>query len=605
MAHQPATAGAMAAGHFPTASEAFQVVTKAVQDGTFRDFEVVLEYADGPDRSVPSAARKLSSMRQEKSGKNRPERQYQPAFRPPCGWQRIWRITHQEDVVWDRQVHRCTLPLPPATAAAASVALGSGGSFGLLPAAVVARVILSCDLCSLLSLAAALPSLGAAAPELGEALPAARGGAKRWLSFARSALRWADLLGGLRQGLVATAGGRAKKGREIWVASDPVAPHCASAFAAAVASEASCAAAAPALLATGHQDGVRLWGLPGGTKMGLVKTRSPVLALDLGGPTSDLLAAVLVCSQSPRFFWVALWDLSSLNAAATPVWQVQAPSMVVHFLGSKVVVSSPTGVQLLCAVTGQPLESIELGGMPGSSCKSPLPPSWSAGYGASAMPRLEKQHCVLLAAKQKVLAVTEGLAPTAVQRCEVFEFAPETTEEITALSCSATEVAAGTRAGRVFVWRLADRALLARLPAVSEFDLENLSWSVCRAETLAGLRDENGPAIAQILLVEELLVCCVNLGQPGQDSAVALMAWHVPSCTRLPHPWHLAGPLEASPTSRATATAPVLLPGISVGRLLADPSLRWVTVSHFASSSRQPVACILTRAAKPLRRGGR
>jgi len=39
-----------------------------------------------------------------------------------------------------------------------------------------------------------------------------------------------------------------------------VAPHCASAFAAAVASEASCAAAAPALLATGHQDGVRLWG---------------------------------------------------------------------------------------------------------------------------------------------------------------------------------------------------------------------------------------------------------------------------------------------------------------------------------------------------------
>ena len=30
----------------------------------------------------------------------------------------------------------------------------------------------------------------------------------------------------------------------------------------------------------------------------------------------------------------------------------QALSMVVHFLGSKVLVSSPTGVQLLCAVTG-------------------------------------------------------------------------------------------------------------------------------------------------------------------------------------------------------------------------------------------------------------
>ena len=28
--------------------------------------------------------------------------------------------------------------------------------------------------------------------------------------------------------------------------------------------------------------------------------------------------------------------------------------------------------------------------------------------------------------------------------------------------------------------------LLARLPAVSEFDVENLSWSLCRAETLAG-----------------------------------------------------------------------------------------------------------------------
>ena len=44
------------------------------------------------------------------------------------------------------QVHRCTLPLPLATAAVGSVALGSGGSFGLLPAAVVARVILSCAL---------------------------------------------------------------------------------------------------------------------------------------------------------------------------------------------------------------------------------------------------------------------------------------------------------------------------------------------------------------------------------------------------------------------------------------------------------------------------
>lgn len=334
--------------------------------------------------------------------------------------------------------------------------------------------------------------------------------------------------------------------------------------------------------------------------MGLVKTRSPVLALDLG-PTGDLLVAVLVCSQSPRLFWVASWDLSSLNAAATPLWQVQAPSTVVHFLGSQVLVSSPTGVQLLCAATGQPLESIELGGMPGSSCKSPLPPSWSAGYGA--VPRCQ-QHCVLLAAKQKLLAVTEGLASTAVQRCEVFEFVPEITEEITALSCSATEVAAST-CSHVFVWRLADRAFLARLPAISEFDLENVSWSLCRAETLAGL-EENGPAIAQILLVEELLVCCVNLGQPGQDSAgCAWMAWHVPSCTRLPHPWHLAGPLEASPTSRASATAPVLLPGISVSRLLADPSLRWVTVSHFASCSRQPVACILTRAAKPLRRCGR
>ena len=34
-----------------------------------------------------------------------------------------------------------------------------------------------------------------------------------------------------------------------------------------------------------------------------MKTRSPVLALDLG-PTGDLLVAVLVCSQSPRLFWV-------------------------------------------------------------------------------------------------------------------------------------------------------------------------------------------------------------------------------------------------------------------------------------------------------------
>jgi len=498
----------------------------------------------------------------------------------------------------------------------------------------LARVVLSCDLAALLNLATAVSSIGRSSrgfpAELGEAMPFTTA-PQRWLSFARASLRWSDLLGGLKGGFTAgSAGGggggyngrtRRRKESDLWVTSDQVPRHSATNFSTGLTSETSCAAMAEKgqLLATGHQDGIRLWGLPGGSKMGLLKTRSPVLSLDLGANflfvsspqdtradgAADVVVAVMMSLQSPQSFMAAAWDLSSLGSTMPmPLWQIPVPSLVVHFLGPNVLLSSPVGAQLLCVSTGQTLESITLhSSQPsGYSCKCPLPSLWEYPPRKPVGRSSTTPSCVVLAVGRKVLAVVDAdekcSSSADVQRSAVFEFASEVAGDITALTGS-SDVVAATSSSCIYVWSLVDRVLLAQLPAVSELDLENLSWSLCRAETLTGLQQT--PWVSAILLLDELLVCCVNLGHPGSDSAACTwMAYHVPSCARLPHPWHLAGPLEASPSARAAATAPVLLPGISVGRLMADPSLRWVTVSYFAATSaRQPVGCLLTRPPKP------
>eukprot|EP00434_Breviolum_minutum_P009001 symbB.v1.2.007927.t1/scaffold495.1/size259991/11 len=322
--------------------------------------------------------------------------------------------------------------------------------------------------------------------------------------------------------------------------------------------------------------------------MGLLKTRSPVLSLDLGANflfessradgAADVVVAVLMSPASSQSFMAAAWDLSSLGTTMPmPLWQITVPSLVVHFLGPNVLLSSPVGAQLLCVSTGQILESITLHSSqpPGHSCKCPLPSLWLTPRRTVGRNSLTPS-CVVLAVGRKVLAVVDAdekcSSSAAVQRSAVFEFASEVAGDITALTGS-SDVVAATSNSCIYVWSLVDRVLLAQLPAVSELDLENLSWSLCRAETLTGLQQT--PWVSAILLLDELLVCCANLGHPGSDSAACTwMAYHVPSCARLPHPWHLAGPLEASPSARAAATAPVLLPGISVGRLIADPSLR-------------------------------
>lgn len=119
----------------------------------------------------------------------------------------------------------------------------------------------------------------------------------------------------------------------------------ASGFKATVTSEACCVAmcADTNLLATGHQHGIRLWGLPGVKKMGLLQTRGAAVSLDIG-QRGELLAAVLLSGDS---FCVCAWDLTSLCPRAAALWQLPVPSTPLHFLAEGLMVSSPQGLQLL------------------------------------------------------------------------------------------------------------------------------------------------------------------------------------------------------------------------------------------------------------------
>ncbi|CAJ1361610.1 unnamed protein product [Effrenium voratum] len=468
------------------------------------------------------------SWRQDKT------KQPGPLFRPPCGWQRIWRISHQGEVLWDRRARHCQLPASPVLGPAdASGGAGrSGLGLGCLPAAVLARVILGCDLSALLSLSAALPAVGrqgnASTREVGEAMPSGHhpaGGPRpeRWLSFARASLRWADLLAGLR-GLPKAVSGAGASARARRPAEDGES-FSASGFKATVTSEACCVAmcADTKLLATGHQHGIRLWGLPGVKKMGLLQTRGAAVSLDIG-QRGELLAAVLLSGDS---FCVCAWDLTSLCPRAAALWQLPVPSTPLHFLAEGLMVSSPQGLQLL-DLQGAAREILPLPGAPSASC------------------RLGLESRVLAAVGARIFAAGAAASSSDPVQGRVCAFA-STSASVTSLAASSSEVAAATCDGHIFLWR-SDGVPLAELRALSELDLENLSWSTARAENL-------NPLVSSVLVLEEVLVCAVHLGQQ-QDSGCVVMAWHLPSCTRLPHPWHLAGPLEGSPE---LGTAPVLL----------------------------------------------
>ncbi|CAK9050598.1 unnamed protein product [Durusdinium trenchii] len=518
--------------HFPTASEAFQVVAKAAQAGSIKDYEVFVEYADGPDRSQPNAQRKLSSLRQEKVEKSKrgyqPQSGYQPSFRPPCGWQRIWRISHQQDVLWDRSAKLCLLPLSRSPSA---VSAATRNHFAELPAAILARVVLICDLSALMTLASAFPAIGRTSLELAEAMPVAAPPAgaahARWLSFARASLRWAELLGGLRSAVEASRGsvGRRKSSSNdsshnsltmAGMAGMAGAP-CTS-FAPPVCTfEASCASMCPSsphLFATGHQDGIRLWGHPGTTKMGLLKTKSPVISLDLGKSGEMLAAITMNQAQSVAM----LWDLTSVNGASSPLWQVSAAPLDPHFLSDGLLVgkaaeAARATLQVLDYNCGRVLQELEFPGVPSASCKCMPMPTASPSRRTTMLPS------VFVAAAGNIYKVVDDAVDPVQRRVVPFATLPSAVLALAAAPrCSAgaavAAVAAARADGLVSVLST-DGALLAELK-----ELENLSWSVSRAETLTGLGTSSlRPLVSSLVLLEEVLVCAVNLGTAGTDSA--------------------------------------------------------------------------------------
>ena len=340
-------------------------------------------------------------------------------------------------------------------------------------------------------------------------LPSAKG-PDRWLSFARASLLWADVLSCVRLGSDKVARRcQSRQSRSVpctpgtgWITSsgEGTAASFSGVASVTVTPEASCAVMCPdnsGLLATGHQDGIRLWKMPAMTKLGVVRTRSPVVAVDLGR-AGDFLAAVQAGSP---FLVLCMWDLT-LEAAgpglSAPLWSINVPSAsVLNFLGTSLIVPSACdGVELLDAMNGTKVQSVDLRGCPQAACRCTEPREWQCEASRTA------RTCILLAVRSKVLAFSER-ASTLVQGSEVFEFvepeAHETHAELVALGASRTEVASATSDGRVLVWKLVERTLVGVFHTFTALDFENLSWSVGQAETVFPSQH------MQMLVLEEVL----------------------------------------------------------------------------------------------------
>eukprot|EP00913_Durusdinium_trenchii_P002943 g2730.t1 len=422
--------------HFPTASEAFQVVAKAAQAGSIKDYEVFVEYADGPDRSQPNAQRKLSSLRQEKVEKSKrgyqPQSGYQPSFRPPCGWQRIWRISHQQDVLWDRSAKLCLLPLSRSPSA---VSAATRNHFAELPAAILARVVLICDLSALMTLASAFPAIGRTSLELAEAMPVAAPPAgaahARWLSFARASLRWAELLGGLRSAVEASRGsvGRRKSSSNDSSHNSLTMAGMAGMAADALDSE------SPALSGTP---------LRAPRKMGLLKTKSPVISLDLGKSGEMLAAITMNQAQSVAM----LWDLTSVNGASSPLWQVSAAPLDPHFLSDGLLVgkaaeAARATLQVLDYNCGRVLQELEFPGVPSASCKCMPMPTASPSRRTTMLPS------VFVAAAGNIYKVVDDAVDPVQRRVVPFATLPSAVLALAAAPrCSAGAAVAAVAAAR-------------------------------------------------------------------------------------------------------------------------------------------------------------
>ena len=320
-------------------------------------------------------------------------------------------------------------------------------------------------------------------------------GPDRWLSFARASLLWADLLACLHLGSAKVAHRCQQLGRQTralaasWItgSGEGTAAASFSTYTSATTSEASCAAMcpdAPGLMATGHEHGIRLWGMPEMAKLGVIRTRCPVIALDLGRK-GDFLAAI----QTGPAWLLCVWDLTLEIAGpglSAPLWSMNVPSVTpLQFFGASVLVPrTGAGLEMLDASDGASVHTIDLPGCPQAACPCIEPQEWCCEA-----PRVART-CIILAVGSTLFAIAERGASTHVQgskASEVFTFAkPQDTpcSQLVSLGASSTEVASSTSDGQVLVWKLVDRTLLGVFPTFTVLDFENLSWSVGKAETV-------------------------------------------------------------------------------------------------------------------------
>eukprot|EP00931_Biecheleriopsis_adriatica_P119336 TRINITY_DN94575_c0_g1_i1.p1 TRINITY_DN94575_c0_g1~~TRINITY_DN94575_c0_g1_i1.p1 ORF type:complete len:676 (+),score=102.64 TRINITY_DN94575_c0_g1_i1:33-2030(+) len=640
---------------FPTACEAFRaVVQNTAPRGQLDASDVLLEYAEAPNACGPSTSVVLASLRApEDSGRIGCREKL--AFCPPCGWQRLWRISYSsKTILWDRARKICSPPVAKSAASTviprSSMETGEVGGLQSLPAAVLARVILCCDLPTLLRLASAISAVGRIdrTTEVGEAMPRPLHGSRPdcWLSFARASLRWADLLGTLESS--ASFSLQRQKRRKQPQAADSASFKKDSLSFSASSCTASCvvpdlrtlAAAlcpdSPKLLATGHAQAIRLWELPGLAKLGMLKTKGPAIGLDMGD-AGRLLAACIspmpTAAGNLDHLSVFVWDLTanvfSSGTGTSALWQVPVPAAApLSFLDSACLlvaagVDSGGTLNVLDVTRGG--TSLKLlgsasDGRPEASCCATVQGAWCEGESEDRSPRL----CNIVAIGCQLNAVVgcHGVRHQGDGDYKMVSFSQLPSSDrachISALSACTAEVAAATSTGRVYVWRLYDRCLIANLDAVPTSDVEGLSWSVSRAEMLllssqpadSTHRLRSAEGVCTLLALEEVVVYAFAVGDVGSEgadaggsipSACALVAWHTTTGTRLPHPWHQAGPLDAlSPFRQLQAAAPVVLPaGKVIGLLAADQSLRWMVASLDDTGVAQPATCLFTRGGSP------
>lgn len=357
------------------------------------------------------------------------------------------------------------------------------------------------------------------------------------------------------------------------------------------------------ILATGHVEGVRLWQLPEFGRLGMVRTRGAAQVLDLA--TGGQLLAVtswpteaISVSDIRASAITAVWDLTG-DLKQAPLWQANLPAAtLLAFCGERyLLTATDEGAVLLDVLTGSRCLAVPLPeGRVAACCRLP--------YDASAEP-----SGVLIGSGRGVWTVSVCASIPAPDASIVSLPLPPTNchcGSVVIVASSSQEAAAASDAGRVLLWNLSDRALLAIVDvlagpnadsaASNEASLhrtagievaEAMAWAVSRADDAlfvrASGRDSIGdtrsmPRITGLLAVDETVVCCIAVGSATNGGSV-LGAWHARTGTRLPHPWHKAAPLDA-PVSGAVP--PELLPaptGHFLKSMHAEAGLGWIVIS--------------------------